>query len=63
MDTPLSPADRMRLRLAKDRLREMRELDLGNAQAASLILTVERLGNALEDLINLVHEACPHSNN
>lgn len=50
-------ADQMRLRLAQARLRELREMDLGRAQPADLILTADRLGSVLEDMISLVTEA------
>jgi hypothetical protein len=49
----------MRLRLAQSSLHEMRDMDLGAAHPATLILAIERLGNALEDAISMVLEAHP----
>ena len=54
-----TPADQMRLRLAEDRLREVRQMDLSSTSPAALILAVKRLENALEDVIALVHETHP----
>lgn len=52
-------ADHMRLRLAEARLQEMRQMDLGDAQSATLILTIDRLANALEDMIKMVRDSHP----
>lgn len=49
----------MRLRLAEARLQEMRQMDLGDAQSATLILTIDRLANALEDMIKMVRDSHP----
>jgi hypothetical protein len=55
----LSAAQQARLRLAKKRLEEAREMD-PSARAAELLLSNERLANALEDVIGLV-EGYPES--
>lgn len=52
----LSASDEMRLRLAENRLREVRQMDLSGTSPAALILAVNRLENALEDVISLARE-------
>jgi hypothetical protein len=52
----LTPAHQMRLRLALARLNEQRALEPSRSSQATLILLNERLGNALEDMIELALE-------
>ena len=56
----LSAAQQARLRLAKNRLEEAREMDPSSAPAAELLLTIGRLASALEDVIALA-EGSPES--
>lgn len=48
----------MRIRLARTRLQETRNTDLAEAQPASLIVTIERLANTVEDLLKVIDEGC-----
>jgi hypothetical protein len=52
--TPPSPADKMRLQLAKARLAETRGMNLAEAPPATLIMAVRRLQNVVEDLTDLL---------
>lgn len=55
-DDPRPQAEQMRLRLAANRLRESRRMDLGEAQLADLVLAKQRLEAALEDMIGLARD-------
>lgn len=67
VSTPSEPADcgrpssaaQMRVRLAKMRLRELREMDFERTQPAELFLTANRVGNALDDMIELATATWP----
>lgn len=52
--TPPSPADKMRLQLAKNRLAETRSMNLAETPLVTLIMTVRRLQNVVEDLTDLL---------
>lgn len=58
-----SPSERMRVHLARARLQELREMDLGCTRPAELILAADRLGNALEDMIDLAVQDWPDGAN
>lgn len=51
-------AQQMRIRLARARLQEVRQSDLGVAEPAALLFTVDRLAHAVEDLLALIDEGC-----
>lgn len=53
-NTPPSPADQMRLQLAKNRLAEIRGMNLAETPPATLIMAVRRLQNVVEDLTDLL---------
>lgn len=53
---PPSPADTMRHRLAKAHLQEARGLNLAESPVATLISTIRRLTNALEDEIEIAEK-------
>jgi len=53
-----TPAQQMRLRLARARVAELRSTDLATWEPAGLFLIIERLLNTTEDLIALAEEDC-----